>query len=110
MNSQAKPKRGEPMPRRAFLKKAGVAGTAVAAGFAASAPTPTQAQSIASRPAGRAADIVLMNAKVIAVDRNFSIAQAIAIAGDRILAVGSDAAMAAHTAPDTRVVDLKGRT
>src|SRR6185295_7098816 len=32
------------------------------------------------------------------------------IAGDRIRAVGPDAAMAAHTAPATRVLDLKGKT
>ena len=56
------------------------------------------------------ADLILKNAKVISVDPQFTIAQAVAIAGDRILAVGTDAAMAAHTAPWTRVLDLKGKT
>jgi predicted amidohydrolase YtcJ len=97
-------------PRRTFLKHAGVAGAAAASGLAAAPPTPSAAQTAAARPAGRAADIVLKNAKVITVDRSFTIAQAVAIAGDRIIAVGSDAEMAAHTAPETRVVDLKGRT
>jgi predicted amidohydrolase YtcJ len=100
------------LPRRTFLRKAGVAATALATDFAASPPAlaPAQAQTVPARPAERPADIVLNNAKVITVDRNFSIAQAVAIAGDRILAVGPNAAMAAHTAPGTRVVDLKGRT
>src|SRR5262245_7408815 len=37
-------------------------------------------------------------------------AQAIAIAGDRIVAVGPEPAMAAHTASGTRVIDLMGKT
>ena len=57
----------------------------------------------------RPADIVLTNAKVITVDARFSIAEAIAIAGDRILAVGSAAQINSHITPDTRVFDLKGR-
>src|SRR4029078_1557567 len=39
----------------------------------------------------------------------FTIAQAIAIAGDRILTVGPDAAVAAMAGPATRVVNLKGK-
>src|SRR4029077_8400556 len=38
------------------------------------------------------------------------IAQAVAIAGDRILAVGADDAMAPHAGPATQVIDLKGKT
>ena len=56
-----------------------------------------------------AADVILKNGKVITVDAAFTIVQAIAIAGDRIVAVGPDAAMAAHTSPATRIVDLKGK-
>ena len=110
MNLKAKTVSDKAIPRRAFLKKASVAGTAVATGIATRPPALAQAQTVAACPAGRPADLVLKNAKVVTVDRNFSIAQAVAIAGDRILAVGSDAAMVAHTAPDTRVVDLRGRT
>ena len=99
------------IPRRSFLKKAGaagVAGTAAATGLATSAPAP--AQTVPACLAARPADLVLRNAKVITVDRDFTIAQAIAIAGERILGVGGDAAMAAHTGPQTRVLDLNGRT
>jgi len=99
----------KPIPRRLFLKKAGAAGTAAATGLAAASP-PLVAQTMTARPAARSADLILSNAKVITVDHDFTIAQAIAIAGDRILAVGSNDALAAHTAPETRVVNLKGRT
>lgn len=99
----------KPIPRRLFLKKAGAAGTAAATGLAAASP-PLVAQTVTARPAARSADLILSNAKVITVDHDFTIAQAIAIAGDRILAVGSNDALAAHTAPETRVVNLKGRT
>ena len=44
------------------------------------------------------------------MDAALAIAQAVAIADSRIIAVGPDAAMAAHTSPTTRVVDLKGKT
>lgn len=99
----------KPIPRRLFLKKAGaVAGTAAATGLATSPPS--AGQTVPAHPAVRSADLILSNAKVITVDRDFTIAQAIAIAGDRILAVGRNDTMEAYTAPETRVVDLKGRT
>jgi predicted amidohydrolase YtcJ len=88
--------------RRDFLK--------VAAGASLGTVVPAQAQSPAV-PASAAppADLVLRNGKIITVDKDFTIAQAIAIAGERIVAVGPDAAMAAHTTPATRVIDLAGR-
>jgi len=55
------------------------------------------------------ADLILTNGKIFTVDAAFTVAQALAIAGDRILAVGSDAAMARVSGPTTRVVDLKGK-
>ena len=90
--------------RRTFLKKAGLAAsTAITTGLAAGAPAPSAAQSAAGGPAGRAADMVLKNGKIITVDRAFTIAQAIAIAGDRIVAVGSGCRDGgAHRAGDAR--------
>ena len=41
-------------------------------------------------PRPPAPDLVLFNGNVITVDRNFSIAEAVAIAGDRFMAVGSE--------------------
>src|SRR5688572_16534860 len=102
----------EPLPRRLFLKGAGVAGAA--AGLSGALPSAAQAQTAASpMPASvraPAADLVLRNGKVIVMDAASSIAQAVAVADGRIVAVGPDAAMAAHTGPATRVVDLKGKT
>jgi predicted amidohydrolase YtcJ len=96
-------------PRRDFLK-AGAAGAAVAP-FASGLVAPAAAQpSVPAAPASRPADLILRNAKVITVDAGSTIASAIAIAGDRIIAVGPDAAMAQHAAPTTRVLDLDRRT
>jgi predicted amidohydrolase YtcJ len=101
----------ETIPRRRFLKAAGAAGTAgiLAGGLPGAAQGQTRSSAAAARPARGPADLVLRNGKVIAVDAAFTIAPAIAISGDRILAVGPDAAMAAHTSAATRVVDLDGK-
>ncbi|MGH6768349.1 MAG: amidohydrolase [Xanthobacteraceae bacterium] len=55
------------------------------------------------------ADFVLRNGKIITVDAASTIAEAIAIVGDRIAAVGPNEAMPAHAGPSTRIVDLKGK-
>ena len=64
----------------------------------------------AQLPRPAAPTLVLYNAKVITVDSGFSIAEAVAIAGDRILAVGTSAQMRAVAGAATRLVDLQGRT
>jgi len=56
------------------------------------------------------ADIVLTNGKVITVDERFSIAQAVAIRGDRIVAVGTNQQINALAGPATRRIDLRGRS
>ncbi len=56
------------------------------------------------------ADIILTNGKVVTVDDRFSIASAIAIRGERIVAVGSDRDVAAFAGAETRRIDLGGRT
>jgi predicted amidohydrolase YtcJ len=55
------------------------------------------------------ADLILTNGKIITVDERFTIAQALAIRGDRILAIGSTADIARLAAPNTRRIDLAGR-
>src|SRR5262249_22265489 len=47
---------------------------------------------------------------ILTVDDKFTIAQAIAVKGDRVLAVGSDADVLKLKADATKVVDLKGKT
>jgi predicted amidohydrolase YtcJ len=60
-------------------------------------------------PRPPAPDLVLFNGKIIAVDRSFSIHEAVAIIGDRIMAVGNDDQMKTVAGPATRLIDLKGR-
>ncbi len=57
-----------------------------------------------------AADLVLRGGKILTVDARFAVASALAIRGDRIVAVGSEADMTPLIGKQTRVVDLKGRT
>ncbi len=56
------------------------------------------------------ADLILHHAKVLTVDTKFTIADAIAIKGDRILAVGTNDAVLAHIGAKTKSIDLKGKT
>lgn len=57
-----------------------------------------------------APDLVLSNGKIVTVDDRFSIAQAVAVRGDRIVAVGSNADINRLAGPGTRRIDLGGRT
>ncbi|MCP2730883.1 amidohydrolase [Limnofasciculus baicalensis] len=56
------------------------------------------------------ADIVFYNGQILTVDRDFSIQQAVAIQGDKILAVGSNEVILQLAGDSTTQVDLKGRT
>ena len=56
------------------------------------------------------AELILMNGKILTVDKDFSIQEAVAIAGGRFVAVGSDGEMRRWRGPHTRVIDLGGRT
>jgi predicted amidohydrolase YtcJ len=97
------------IPRRRFLT-----GAAAAAGGGLIGGRSARAQGSTARvpaaPLVRPADTILANGKIVTVDPAFTIAQSVAITGDRITAVGPDAAVAAQAGPATRVVDLKGKT
>jgi len=56
------------------------------------------------------ADLVLTNGNVITVDAETPTAEAVATMGDRIVAVGSSAEIAAYIGDDTEVIDLDGQT
>lgn len=57
------------------------------------------------------ADLILHNAKILTVDSGFSVKQAIAIRGDRIVRTGTHAdVMSAERGPQTRLIDLHGKT
>jgi len=97
------------IPRRRFLAGAG----AIVSGGLAGSPSASaqgDAPGVPAAPSVPPADIILRNGNIVTVDPVFTIAQAVAIAADRIVAVGPDDAMAAHTGAATRVIDLKGKT
>jgi hypothetical protein len=57
------------------------------------------------------ADTIWYNAKILTVDARFSIAQAVAVKGGSIVAVGSnDQVLRAERGPATTVLDLRGAT
>jgi predicted amidohydrolase YtcJ len=70
-----------------------------------------QAQATPAAPAGTpaTADLVLTNGRIITVEDEQPEAEAIAIAGDRITALGSAEAIKTSIGPNTKVIDLKGR-
>src|SRR5262249_45411607 len=56
------------------------------------------------------ADLILHHGKVVTVDRNFSVHQALAVKDGRILRVGTDAEVLHTRGPHTQVLDLAGKT
>jgi predicted amidohydrolase YtcJ len=64
------------------------------------------ATAIAADPA----DLLLINGKIVTVDDRFSIAQAIAIKGQRIVAVGTTADVRKVAGAGAKTIDLRGRT
>ncbi|HUF91773.1 MAG TPA: amidohydrolase family protein, partial [Candidatus Limnocylindria bacterium] len=56
-----------------------------------------------------APDFILHGGTVITLDRGSRIVEAIAVRGERIAAVGDAARLLADAAPQTRVIDLRGR-
>ncbi len=62
------------------------------------------------QPERASADLVILNAKVWTVDPSQPQAEALAVVGDRIAAVGSNVAIHNWVGPQTRVVNAAGRT
>jgi predicted amidohydrolase YtcJ len=56
------------------------------------------------------ADLIINNAKILTVNSDFATAQAIAIRGGQIVAVGKNRQVDRYKGPDTRVFDVKGKT
>lgn len=67
-------------------------------------PTPAVAQ------APQPADVILVNGKVLTVDAADRVAQGVAVRGNRIVAVGSNAEIERLAGSGTRRIDLRGRT
>jgi len=63
----------------------------------------------AQQPQITPADLVLTNGRVLTVDDGIPQAEAIAIKGDRIAALGSSAEIRRSVGPSTQVIDLQGQ-
>ena len=61
-------------------------------------------------PGTPSADLVLTGGKIVTVDQAFSIHSAVAVRGERIVAVGTDSEILRLAGPSTRQIDLRGRT
>jgi len=55
------------------------------------------------------ADLVIINGKVVTVDKEFSIAQAVAVKDGRIIAVGKNEELKELVGKKTKVLDLEGK-
>jgi hypothetical protein len=55
-------------------------------------------------------DTVLTNGKILTVDVDFAVVEALAIDDGRIVARGTSASMARHVGPETQIIDLAGAT
>jgi predicted amidohydrolase YtcJ len=86
------------MSKQAFVAIVSTLSVAGLAGFA----RPQQ-------PSVQPATLVMTNGKIVTVEANPAEAQAIAIQGDRIAAVGSSADVKRYIGPGTEVIDLNGQ-
>ncbi|HKA59607.1 MAG TPA: amidohydrolase family protein, partial [Gemmatimonadales bacterium] len=64
---------------------------------------------LAQTPSGSEADLIIRNAIIWTGDSTQPRAQAVAIRGDRLIAVGTNAQIDEHRSPRTRVIDAGGR-
>lgn len=55
-------------------------------------------------------DTILVNGKILTVDEDFSITEALAVNGERISATGSNSSIRALAGADTEIIDLDGAT
>src|SRR6202163_1426355 len=86
-------------PRRNSIRLA--SGLAVVVLYLAQPASPASAQT---------ADTVLFNGKILTVDKDFSIKEALAIGHGQILASGTTAAMKKLAGDNAKLIDLSGRT
>ena len=88
------------------VKRALLVGGIVGLSFVLHAQQPAAPGSDTAGPA----DTILTNGKIITVDETFSIAQAVAVRGSRIVAVGTNQEINRLAGPNTRRIDLRGRS
>jgi predicted amidohydrolase YtcJ len=55
-------------------------------------------------------ELILYNGKIVTVDEDFSYAEAVAISGGKFVAVAANEEIRSLAGPETRTIDLRGRT
>ena len=79
-----------------------------------SAATAEKSEAVAGKGVGATdnpvADLIVHNAKIVTVDENFSIAEAVAIKDGKFLRAGTEKQVIQDAGPDTLMVDLDGKT
>src|SRR5437763_16719890 len=65
--------------------------------------------SAATSSTAQPADTILINGKIVTLDEQSSLVQALAIRGDKIIATGASADITKQAGAKTRVIDLNGR-
>ena len=65
---------------------------------------------LAAPAAAQPADLILRGGRIVTVDANWRIAEAVAIRDGKFVAVGDNAAIASLAGPSTQIVELAGRT
>jgi hypothetical protein len=90
------------------VKRTAVAIVILAGGVAALAAAVTRGAAPAQQ-AAQPADLVLTSGKVVTVDESTGDGEAIALRGDRILAVGSGGDIKKYVGAKTQIIDLNGR-
>lgn len=68
-----------------------------------------QAPSLRAPTGENRADAIFFNGRIVTVNANSDVAQAFAVRGDRLLAVGSDTEIRQLAGPQTQLHDLKGK-
>ena len=86
-----------------FSRTVAVCAGSLLCSISVGAPSPAPAVSASS-------DLILINGKVITVDAHDSVAEAVAIQGGKIVAVGTNEEIRKLASKNARIVDLHGRT
>ena len=56
------------------------------------------------------ADIILLNGKIVTVNKEFAICEGVAISGNKIMAVGTNREIRKLSGSETKIIDLHGKT
>jgi predicted amidohydrolase YtcJ len=56
------------------------------------------------------ADLILINGKIITINKEFAVCEGVAITGNKIAAAGTNFEVKKYSGPETKIIDLHGKT